>query len=325
MKQIVGTPAKSLLRTSSTPRQQKGVVIVVALFFVAIVAVMAYFMMSRLERDIRRTSLLLRDTQAEFYAQGSIAWAMEQLRDNLAKQKPNVPVDVMPIRSPENRVNGYKISSTITDMQARVNLNNLVNKESQTDLKQLLHIVAPKISEQEAQEIVLAVTDWVTPGQQQNAYNKYYLHLTPPYRAAHRPMASASELQLVKGMTPKLFLALQPYITALPVQTLVNIQTAPAPVIAALSPNMTLETGKAIEKLRSQVTISSTQVFLNLDLVKNHNIPAEKITALSNYFLVETIVEIEKQHIVLYTLLERAASDGKGAINIIWQSKSVPG
>ncbi|MBV9575373.1 MAG: general secretion pathway protein GspK, partial [Gammaproteobacteria bacterium] len=102
-------------------------VIVIALFIVALAATMAYVMMSRLERDTRRTSLLLHYTQANFYAQGSIVWAMDQLRNNWERQKTNKLVDEIPIKSPENVMNGYKISSTIYDMQSRFNLNNLNN------------------------------------------------------------------------------------------------------------------------------------------------------------------------------------------------------
>lgn len=307
----------------ATPKQQQGVVIVVALFFVALIATMAYFMMSRLERDTRRTSLLLRNTQAELYAQGSLAWAMEQLRQNFAMQKPNLPIDNVPIRSPQNVINGYKIFSIINDMQGRINLNNLTNAESQADFMRLLHIVNPQMSEQKIKDMMLAVTNWITPGQQ-SEYDKYYMSLTPPYRAAHKPMTSVTELQLIKGMTPKLFLVIQPYITALPAPTLVNVQTASAEVMAALSPKMTLATGKEVEKLRTQVKIISTQNFLNLDLIKNHEIPSEKITTVSNYFLVETIVAIEKQQIVLYTLLERVGNDRDSTINVLWQSKSIP-
>ncbi|VVC75075.1 hypothetical protein AQUSIP_03510 [Aquicella siphonis] len=306
-------------------KSQRGVVIVVALFFVALVATMAYLMMARLERDTRRTSLLLRNAQAELLAQGSIDWAKEQLRDNLVRQKPNKPVDVMPARSPVNQVNGYAISSVIYDMQSRFNLNNLASPDAQADFKRLIQIVAPEVTEQQAQAIVLGVVDWITPGQQQNEFEKYYLSVSPPYRAAHRAMESASELQLVKGMSPALYARLKPFITALPNTTQINIQTAPPQVMAAMSPKMTLETGKAVDKIRAETVIPNVQAFLSLDLVKNHDMPAEKITTLSEYFLVETEVAIEKQHVVLYTLMNRSGNDGKSPVKIIWQSKSVPG
>jgi general secretion pathway protein K len=302
-------------------KHQQGVVIVVALFFVALVVSMAALMMSRLERDTHRTQLLLRNTQAEFYAQGAIAWAIEQLRSNLEKQKPDVRVDIFPLELPVKEVNGYKISTIITDMQARFNLNNLMNTDAQKDFQHLLKIVAPQITETQAQEIIKAIVDWILPGQQQNELNKYYMSLSPPYRAAHRAMISVSELRLVKGMSPELYHALEPYVTALPETTLINVQTALAPVIAALSPTMTLETGLAIEKLRAQTVIASTQAFLSLDLVKNHHIPSDRITVVSRYFLVKTTVTIEKQRVVLYTLLDRP--ENKSPISVVWQSKSV--
>src|SRR5262245_19487824 len=92
-------------------RRQQGVVLVVALFIVALVATMAYVMMIRLERDTHRTTLLLRNMQAEFYAQGTIDWAKETLRTNWLKQqgKQNTLVDITPIQSPVQEINGYKI------------------------------------------------------------------------------------------------------------------------------------------------------------------------------------------------------------------------
>jgi general secretion pathway protein K len=282
-------------------------------------------MMARLDRDTLRTRLLMRDTQAEFYAQGSIAWAIDQLKGNLEKQKPNQIIDAMPAKSPVNEANGYKISATIYDMQARFNLNNLTNADAQADFVRLLKTVDPAIQELKAQEIARATAEWIAPAQQQNEFSKYYLEQVPPYSAAHRAMTSASELLLVKGMSPRLYILLRPYVIALPVVTQVNVQTAAAPVLTSLNPTMTLETAQAIERMRVQTPIVSAESFQSLDLIKNHPVPAEKITTTSSYFLVETTVAIEKQKLVLYTLLERAAKGSKPDITILWQSKSQPG
>lgn len=295
----------------------------VALFIVALVATMAYVMMARLERDTRRTGLLLHDTQASFYAQGSIAWAMDQLRNDWERQKANKLVDDIPIKSPENEFKGYKISSTIYDMQSRFNVNNLTNTESQAGFIRLLQTVEPSLSQQKAQDMTHAVVDWITPGQQQNEYSKYYLGLPTPYRAAHRPMLSSSELRLVKGMTPTLYNALEPYVMALPTSLPINVQTAPAPVLVILSPSLTLDAAKAIEAARKQNPFTSTQAFFNLDIVKNHHIAAGNVTVTSQYFLVETKVAIDAQTVVLYTLLERIANDSNVSVNILWQSKGI--
>lgn len=63
-----------------THPSQQGVAIIMALFIMALVATMAYAMMARLDRDIGRTDLMLKEMQAVYYAQASVAWAMDQLK-----------------------------------------------------------------------------------------------------------------------------------------------------------------------------------------------------------------------------------------------------
>lgn len=305
-------------------KRERGVVLIVALFIMALVATMAYTMMARLEKDTRRTTLLLRDTQAEFYAQGSIAWALDQLRNNLEQQKQNQLIDVMPIQSPTQTVNGYAIVSTIHDMQARFNINNVINTDSHPDFKKLLRLVDPKLTEEKAQALLIAVFDWIKLSQQQNEYTQYYFQLIEPYRPAHRPMQSISELQLVKGMTPALYQALEPYVTALPGATLINVQTAEAPVLALLSPTLTLPAAKALQQMRERTPFVTREALLGTDIAKNHQVTdTKKITVVSSYFLIKTEVSIEKQHAVLYTLVERSTDQNKVAMTILWQSKGV--
>lgn len=306
-------------------KSQQGAVIVLALFFMALIAAMAYFMMARLERDTRRTSLLLRTTQAELYAAGSVDWAIEQLQENLAKRKADVRVDNLPIRSPRDEIKGYTITSKITDMQSRMNLNDLNTPEAQADFKRLMQMADPSLDEQAANKILAALSDWLRPGQQQNEYSQYYLHLSPPYRAAHHEMASVSELQLVKGMTPDLYARLQPYIIALPAGTKVNVLTVPAVVMAALSEGMSLDTAASIEKIREAVKPATLKAFLVMDIVKNHKMNENKFTDVSEYFLLETSVVIEKQQLLIYTLLQRKGAESKNTVNVVWQSKGVMG
>lgn len=302
-------------------RQQQGMVIVVALMIVALVATMGYLMMARLERDTMRTQLLLRNAQAEHDAQGSIAWAIDQLKTNWEKQKPKQLVDKLPIQSPEVNENGYKIISTIYDMQARYNINNLALPDEQLHFKHLLQAVMPNMLEHTAAEITRAISHWIAPGKQDDEFNKYYLQQPQPYSQSHQAMVTISELRLVRGVSSDIYKALQPYITALPPSTPINVENAPVPVLMSLSPKMTLDAGNVIEQTRKTAPFTSTEAFLNLEVVKNRFITADRITVVSTYFLVETKVTIEKQHIVLYTLLQRGKDIKDTSINIVWQSK----
>lgn len=315
--------AKSRTIQQQRLSKQRGVVIVVALFVVALTAIMAYTMMARLERDTWRTGLILRTSEAYLNAQGSIAWAQDQLRTDWEKQKKDKLIDPIPIRSGIAEVNGYKIQSTIYDMQSRFNLNNLSTSEGQEAFLRLLKAVAPQTDEQLRHEMTQAIADWVTASAEENEFTKYYLSLPTPYRSAHRTTIDVNELRLVKGMTPKIFSQVRPYVTSLPSNnSRINIQTAPAPVLTTLSSRVTMDAAKEIEKARAGAPIISMDQFANTEVAVKYGINSQTpVVVVSDYFLVETDVAIAKQHVVLYTLLERTLNGVQPTITTLWQSK----
>lgn len=308
------------MRQINFPHKQQGVVIVIALFIVALVATMSYVMLERLARDTSRTTKLLNYYQAEQYAQGSVMWAMEQLKHNWEQQQQGQVVDKLPLTSPSNSVNDYRISSTIEDMQGRFNLNNLSSVETQGDFLRLLRALNPELKQEDAYAIVQGTVDWVSSISAENMFTKYYRQLPQPYRAAHRVMVSPSEWRLVKGVTSAIYKVMSPYLTALPETTLINFQTAPAAVLLTLDESMTMEAAKAVADARTQAMPAKVEAFTALDVVKNHQIPPTKLTATSSYFLVRTDVSIEKQHLLVYTLLQRATKQNKARVTISWQS-----
>ncbi len=315
-------PHKTFRLLSHSPRRkrQQGVVIVVALFIVALVATMSYTMMSRLARDTRRTSLIVHDVQAELYADGSVIWAKDTLHNNWVKKKNDKLVDQLPIQSPVNEVNGYSITSTIRDAQGRFNINNVSKQDWQNEFIRLMRMVYPKISQEDAAGVMRATADWITPGNRDNEYARYYEGLPQPYRPAHQLMVDPGELRLVKGVTPELYAALKPYLTALPTITPINVLTAEPAVLALLSPEMTLETAKSIHDLVTANPPLNIAAFKSLDIIKNHPINDAHATLTSQNFLVETDVGIEHQHILLYTLLQRDTT-GKANVIVLWQNR----
>ncbi len=305
----------------TNPTKQRGTAIVMALFVTALVAAAAIAMIDRARIDTRRTELILRANQANFYAQGSIAWAMDQLINDWTQKQPDKLIDRTPIKSPVNKIPGGIIFSVIYDAQSKFNLNNLADMGSVPTLVRLIQLAAPKLDLPALQNILLGIMDWISPGKSSSAFDSYYAALNPPYRAPHRPIVSVSELRMIKGMTPELFMQLTPYVTALPAATKININNAPPLVIMSLNSNMTAETAKAIVSHCQKNPFPSTQHFLNFELVKNNPIEESKITVTSDYFLVVTTVKIGEQTTRLYTLLQRSTKDSKAEIKIIWQSK----
>lgn len=300
--------------------RQHGAAIIVALFVTALVAAMAVAMIERLRLDTRRTELLLNANQAYFDAQGSVAWAMDQLNNNWKLQQKNKLIDNTPIKL-SNKQNNAVITSKIEDAQGYFNLNNLGDMKNQLDFIRLIRLVSPKTDEKTAQKITLAIADWIKPGIKGSPLDKYYAELNPPYQAPHRPMVSASEMRLVMGMTSEIYNQLIPYVIALPDPTPININSAPAPILMSLSKTLKLEGAKAIIQARQQTPFLTTQQFTSYEIVKNNPIPEDKITVTSNYFLVQSKVIIGQQHTLLYTLLNRMTKDQNSSTYIVWQTK----
>jgi general secretion pathway protein K len=301
-------------------RNQQGAAIIVALFLTALVAAMAVAMMERFRTDTRRTELLLNANQANFYAQGSVVWAKDQLITNWKNQQPNRIIDKTPIRS-TNQQNNALIVNTIEDAQGFFNLNNLSDSNYQASLVQLIKVVSPKTDPATAQAIALGIVDWISPGIKGSAFDRFYAEQNPPYLAPHRPMVSISELRLVKGMTPELFNALSPFITALPNPTPININNTAAPILMSLSNTLTPTSAAALMAYAQKTPFTSTQQFLNFEIVKNNPIPENKITVTSNFFLVKSEITIGQQHLLLYTLLQRLAKDKDAIVIVLWQTK----
>jgi len=301
--------------------REQGTAIIVALFLVAVVAAIAINMMARLNRDIQRTELLMNSTQANLYAQGSVAWAMDTLINNWLNQKKNMVIDRLPLSSPPNTVNHFQISSTIYDAQAALNLNNLSAEPWTSNFQRLLLLLNPQLGNENAQKITKSVVNWISSSSSNPDDDQYYLKLAQPYRVSHRLMASVSEFRLIKGVTPQLYSRLLPYITALPENTLINVNTAPGPVLQSLSPQLSAESVKIIDAIRKQTPFSSNEQFTNLDPVRNSAVPDGRITVSSQYFLIKTQVNKNDQHLLLYTLVQRLAQDKKVSIQVLWQSK----
>ena len=303
------------------PYKQRGAAIIVALFITSLVVVASVAMIMRLQLDLRNTELLIRTAETHNDAQGSIAWAIDQLNNDWIQKKPNQLIDYTPIKSSTNTLNQAKISSTIYDPQGRFNINNLIEIQWQNNFIALITLVDPSIDLEAATNITLAIVDWISPISKNPELENTYLKHNPAYRAAHQPMTSISELRLVKGMTASLYNALSPHIAALPMVTKININNATIPVLMCLSQTLSLSSAKKIVDARSEKPFTDIQLFLSNDEIKKSSIPQEKITVLSNYFLVKTSVNLDEQRLRLYTLLQRVIDQGKPHEIVLWQSK----
>ena len=171
--------------------------------------------------------------------------------------------------------------------------------------------------------LVQAISDWIDadidpriPG---GAEDDFYLGLDLPYRTANQPVASISELRLVSGMNTDLYEVLSPLLTALPTGTPVNVNTADAPVLAALVPGMTLADAQGIVELRKEAPFESVNDFMQADAMAGREVDDTRFSVASEFFLLASRTTVGETQVSLYSLLHR---DSAGTIHVMGRSRN---
>lgn len=312
--------------------KNNGSALITALFIMALVASVAVLLSLQQLLAIRSTTQLINADQAALYATGVTAWAHGVLYRNAAESEGEIILDKLPQKLNLRRNNAV-IVGNLNDMQARFNLNNLTKQEAIETFVHLLQQVDPDLEASEAQDIALATHAWVasvaTSANNPQAikipdYDKsVYKNHQPAYQAPHQLMASPSEWRWVAGVTTALYQKLQPYITTLPESTKVNLNTAAAPVIAALT-GITLTDAESIVSDRQDKPFKSLEDFNRHSLMREKKLNGDWFTVSSEFFLVKADVRIAKQRYTQYSLLKREKSVENGKVTVkiapLWQS-----
>jgi general secretion pathway protein K len=250
------------------------VALITALLVTAIATIAATTMMTRQQLDIRRNGNIYAADQAWLFAQGLENWAVQiMLQDRRDSQTDNLGEDWATVLPPIG-VEGGVVSGAISDLQARINVNNLVDDNGvvrQADverLKRLFDIL--DIDNNRVQAIV----DWLDKDQEttfpDGAEDNVYLGREVAYRAANRRMSSPSELLLVAGIRYEDYQALRPYVCALPRWTPVNVNTASAIVLQAVVPGLAAADAEQLVSEREDNPFASVGDFRNDKLIQPH-------------------------------------------------------
>ncbi len=300
-------------------KRQRGIALLTVLVAVALAASLAAAITWNLTLDQHRSAAIIQGDQSYEYALGAEAWAEQilyrdrqnsatstNLGQNWAQQLPPLPVE------------GGQILGHIEDLQGRFNLDNLVNQAGQADPVYVQQFQRLLTSLNLDPGIAGAVVDWMdaddTTTQPGGAEVDYYSRLSPPYRPPNAPMTSVSELQAVNGVTPQVYAALLPYVCVLPpalpgaggtgsTATPLNVNTASAPLLMSLAPNLSQDQAEQIVGARGNSGLTSlTQLKQFITLPQNS--PAVSVD--SQYFLLTVTAEIGTTHVTLYSLLYRA-------------------
>jgi general secretion pathway protein K len=168
-------------------------------------------------------------------------------------------------------------------------------------------------------ELADALADWIDadgqPQPRDGAEDAHYLALDPPYLAANQQLIDVDELALVRGFDDKVRARLRPYITALPESTAVNVNTAPAEVIAAVIDGLDLGGAQLLVAQRDRAYFRGNEDFLGR-LPRGAEAASGDIRVSSDYFMATLRVTIGGAQARGQALLSRR---GSAWPDIVWR------
>jgi len=293
------------MRCNSIFRQQ-GVALLMAMMVVAIATVTAVSLVHEQSLIIRKTAHIRTSDTAFLYSLGLEDYARLILQKDLKDTKIDSLDEDWAIGIPALPIDGGFLSGSLIDAQSFINLNSMLDQESEDRFRALCNNldVSP--------EFIAALKDWLDSDLEtidaDGAEDDYYTGLEHPYRTGNRLMSDISELLLVKGMNRESYEILRPFITVLPKSTALNINTIPAEIYSSIKDAR--DANKFIDE-REKDPFSSLEDYKNR---MNHELPARGISVTSEYFQASGQVTLGEKTIFVNTLIYR---DKKGVTAIL--------
>ena len=316
---------------SAGRRHQRGVAMMVAILLVAFATILAAAIGFKSAMAARRSTASMAMDQSLLIAEAAEALAAYALREDLKASKkvdhpgeewaqPLGPVEVVP---------GIVLEAYVTDETGRFNLNSLIDANNAIDPVALQKLES--LMEQAGVETKWAaiIADWIDPDSQPiqgGAEDSVYAAQTPPYRTANTFITSPSELLAMPEFGRDRYVKLSPFVTALPRDAKINTCSASGVLLDAMvEPShkhfSTLDP-KDFAKQRESGCFPTPDVYAaefggaaSQDWVA----VKDRVSEVSSYFRVTSIVTIGSAEFTLYSLLWR---DTQGLSHVLMRSYS---
>ena len=236
-------------------RSQHGIALITILVMVALATILAATIAKHQRNTAESTAYLMRQNQALLYAKSAEAFFSELLVDDAqntaevdhlqetwAKPMPAFPVE-----------DGF-VSGRLEDESGKFNLNALVKSDKKPNEAAKLWFEKLLVRVGLPAQLSEAVIDWQDEDDEvsgpMGAESAYYQSLAQGYLAPNRAFYNVEQLKLVRGFEGRNYQLIAPYVSALPSNELkVNVNTAPALVLASIDPKLDVS---AIQNLQRQ-------------------------------------------------------------------------
>ncbi len=306
-----------------TYSSQRGIALLTAILVLTLAVIAATSIAANHHLSIKRTENIVFGSQVWSYLHGGEAWAKVILaRDLDDNNRYDHVSEAWATELPALPLPGGYISGKIEDEQGKINVNNLISG-SEVDALTRTRLEALFTLRDHDPTLVQAIIDWMDPDVEaippNGAEDDYYTGLEYPYLTANQPMQHISELRLVKGITQKIYEDILPFITALPSNTAVNINTAKADVLAAIVPNLGIQSANNLIDERNEEAFTSIQTFISHPLLQDVSVNPQALSTESSFFSLSTEIKIGNSFIKNKSVMNRISNS---KINVLTR---VPG
>lgn len=285
----------------------KGVALITVMLVVSLASILAVSMSSRLQLDIHRSMNVFNFEQAYQYVNGAEEWAKKILQRDLENNQTDSLKDDWAGILPPLPIEGGSLSGELADLQARFNINNLVEdgKPQKLQLERFKRLLRTlELNE----DIATVIIDWLDSNEETSiagAEDNEYLNLNPAYRASNQRMVDVSELLLLKGVDYESYEKLLPFVCTLNQGTAINVNTASAEVITSIVNDISLKDATVLVEERNKEPYKKISDFLESPLLKQKKINAEGLSVSSKFFLLTSNVEIMDMNVNYTTIIYR--------------------
>lgn len=310
--------------------RQRGVAVITALLLttLAVTIVASLFWQQQVQvRSIENQRLHL---QTKWILRGALDWGRLILREDAKFSTVDHLGEPWAVALAETRLDQYvenaradseqsdaTLSGHVVDAQSRFNLGNLsangtVNKSEVAVFGRLLNNLHLNPALAQATANLLAST------QKTSAVRTVPVDNAAGSAAQPLTLLQLDDVLAVPGFTGEALAALRNFVVVLPHATAVNVNTAPAEVLAARIDALSLSDAAALVSSRNSAYFRDIGDFKQRLPGKTINETAKDIAVTTNFFMVYGTVTLNRASLEMQALVERSSSGNNISTKVIW-------
>ncbi|MCS0614196.1 type II secretion system minor pseudopilin GspK [Massilia kyonggiensis] len=315
------------------PARERGVAVITALLLttLAISIVASLFWQQQVQvRSMENQRLHL---QTKWILRGALDWATLVLFQDGIDHRDYTSLDqVWATPLAETRLDQYverqrvegetfdaSLSGNITDACSRYNLRNLGLSRGLPDPLQLAIFQRLLNNLQLDQGLAPRIANFVAAGLPATMEDgNDQTRQAAPVVGAPVKVLQVEDLLSVRGVTPAVVERLRPFVTVLPVKTPVNVNTAPAEVLAAVVPDMSVSEANTLIVRRKQAAWRDIGYFWQ-QVGDNRKPTPDPTSVRSDWFFVDSRIRLDRAALDAQALIQRTPNlVAGGGPKVVW-------